>query len=495
MATTEEVEDISTDNLDPEDDIFSDEDEGGGEDGTGDVSLGFAVKRDDPAELLRNQFLSKMGGRPAWLDPAQLPVESTELRCKPTGEPLRFLLQLYAPTEDDEPRAFHRALYLFISPKGARLAEPGAVRAFRCQLPRRNAFYPYEPPEADERPTPLSTAAARLATRRCPTHADGGEAESASAGACFPEHELVVEPEPDESETAAANPDVNRVLEQYEAKLREVKEKEKEKLDKEREKERAKEGGAEAKESVEGGGEEENDLSAFAGTRNPEVEDFGKFSLRVSRAPDQCVRYTFAHDASPLWASRKRQPAASDIPACERCGAPRRFEFQVMPQAIAYLDVDSANDNAPDWATIAVYTCSKSCAPIPPLPDHGMLEDPKTAGLASDASAATAAVATAAVGMRCRIEGLNSRPDLNGTECEVLHWHVPSGRWAIECDVPSSTEGAAAGEGEKMRVRSANLRPLPFAAGGDSQEQEGGGGGGVPREGGYAEEFVWVQSH
>ena len=65
----------------------------------------------------------------------------------------------------------------------------------------------------NNKPTPLSTAAARLATRRCPTHADGGEAESASAGACFPEHELVVEPEPDESETAAANPEVNRVLE------------------------------------------------------------------------------------------------------------------------------------------------------------------------------------------------------------------------------------------------------------------------------------------
>lgn len=115
---------------------------------------------------------------------------------------------------------------------------------------------------------------------------------------------------------------------------------------------------------------------------------------------------------------------AADIPACERCGAPRQFEYQVMPQAsadfsfmqiwfmwwggwvggnlhdsrvgggfpfppappppapglisrppppplpplpprpqlIVHLGVPADDPQAPDWGTIAVYCCSASCS-------------------------------------------------------------------------------------------------------------------------------------
>ena len=43
-----------------------------------------------------------------------------------------------------------------------------------------------------------------------------------------------------------------------------------------------------------------------------------------------------------------------------------------------------------------------------------------------------------------------------------------------------------------MRIKSANLRPLPFAASGESPELTADG---VPLECGYAEEYVWVQTH
>ena len=547
------------------DDLSSDESDD--DDGSDEVNIGVPVKcQGEPGALLRNQFASKLGGKPAWLDPAQLPVEAIELRCKASGERLKFLLQLYAPVNED-PRAFHRALYLFISPKGSKLAERGAVRAFRSQLPRQNAFYPYEPPEPHERPMPLSAASARLAARRCPSYADEGGALERSAlkkagkaaladypPTCYPEYELVVEPEPSASEQAAHDPQVSRMLAEYQEKLKqatdkaakkeaaalaaaELKAKAKELADaKKQGTAAAADDGVEApkgesteggKEGGKGGGkegdavsddEEENDLSAFPG-RNPEMEDFNKFTLRVSRVPNQVVRYTFAEESSPLWTSRNRQPTPQDIPLCERCGAARRFEFQVMPQCINLLNVDSSDDDAPDWATIAVYTCSRSCAPLPPLPKNGGLEDPLSAPAAGGAtaaadegteerpavaSAATSAsqegdaranggAALAAIGMRMRIEGLSGRPDLNGTECEVLHWHAPSSRWAVEC-----TPAEVGADGERMRIKSANLRPLPLAVVGEGESEAGGAAesdGGILRDGGYAEEFVWVQMH
>ena len=102
----------------------------------------------------------------------------------------------------------------------------------------------------------------------------------------------------------------------------------------------------------EGGADAEPDLSAF-GPRDAAVDGFADFSARVSRAPTQCVRYTFAPQATPLWAGRQRQLDAAAVPRCERCGAARRFEFQVMPQALHYMRVDS--------------TQARSATALPPL--------------------------------------------------------------------------------------------------------------------------------
>ena len=54
--------------------------------------LGFVDDPADPVDLLRHRFPSKVGGRPAWLDPLHLPSAS-QLTCKATGQPLDFLLQ------------------------------------------------------------------------------------------------------------------------------------------------------------------------------------------------------------------------------------------------------------------------------------------------------------------------------------------------------------------------------------------------------------------
>jgi len=69
----------------------------------------------------------------------------------------------------------------------------------------------------------------------------------------------------------------------------------------------------------------------------------------------------------PLWFSTTHQPAPNDIPPCSRCGTPRVFEFQVMPQSLHYLLQENGAQNAIslDFGTLAVYTCPLSC-PLAP---------------------------------------------------------------------------------------------------------------------------------
>ncbi|CAN0256705.1 unnamed protein product, partial [Ectocarpus sp. 12 AP-2014] len=84
----------------------------------------------------------KAGGWPVWLNPRDLPAPQ-DMRCGECSQPLSFLVQLYCPL-DHEDDAFHRCLYVFCCPK-ASCSKNSSVKALRCQLPRENDFYPYEP--------------------------------------------------------------------------------------------------------------------------------------------------------------------------------------------------------------------------------------------------------------------------------------------------------------------------------------------------------------
>ena len=54
---------------------------------------------------------------------------------------------------------------------------------------------------------------------------------------------------------------------------------------------------------------------------------------QVAPEPGQCVRYCFDAGAVPIWPSPHHVPTPGDVPACERCGAERRFEMQVPARA------------------------------------------------------------------------------------------------------------------------------------------------------------------
>ncbi|KAH7648706.1 hypothetical protein FG379_002176 [Cryptosporidium bovis] len=109
---------------------------------SGDVLLGYLEDTENKALLGSQFFPSKFGGKPAWLDPKYLPSHS-DLQCNSCGFRLRFLLQIYAPL-DERDDLFHRTLFVFICIN----CNQGA-QVYRCQLPRKNDYYDFNPVKLD----------------------------------------------------------------------------------------------------------------------------------------------------------------------------------------------------------------------------------------------------------------------------------------------------------------------------------------------------------
>jgi len=70
-------------------------------------------------------------------------------------------------------------------------------------------------------------------------------------------------------------------------------------------------------------------------------------------------------EMSELWVNKGHQLPKEKIPACPHCKAPRRPEFQVVPQILNFLNLDDpTSEEALDFGTIVIYTCSKSCSNV-----------------------------------------------------------------------------------------------------------------------------------
>ena len=111
------------------------------------LDLGF-LEKTEPWLLASRFFPSKVGGRPSWLDLKNIPQE---LKCEKEkcGKPLTFLLQIYAPIENDA-KCFHREIFVFMcSEVSCHQGDSTPFRVLRNQLCHKNEFYPQEPPQGD----------------------------------------------------------------------------------------------------------------------------------------------------------------------------------------------------------------------------------------------------------------------------------------------------------------------------------------------------------
>ncbi|KAG6011073.1 hypothetical protein E4U21_000104 [Claviceps maximensis] len=92
---------------------------------------------------------------------------------------------------------------------------------------------------------------------------------------------------------------------------------------------------------------------------------FQKFADRLAQNPDQVIRYEFG--GTPLLYSKTdavgKKLSKGSIPDCPNCRSRRVFEVQLTPNAIAELEADDMSLEGMEWGTIIVGVCAKDCIP------------------------------------------------------------------------------------------------------------------------------------
>jgi len=98
-------------------------------------------------------FPCKLGGKPQWLALENVPTIEKDLVCEHCTKPLKFLLQIYAPLNDEDDseeikdECFHRTLFLFICTNPICVTiKKNTVKVYRSQMRRDNDIYSIEPP-------------------------------------------------------------------------------------------------------------------------------------------------------------------------------------------------------------------------------------------------------------------------------------------------------------------------------------------------------------
>ncbi|KAJ0111228.1 hypothetical protein Patl1_00942 [Pistacia atlantica] len=413
----EQEQDIVADEYD---DVDEDDDEEDEEQEP--VTLGFVEKPKNHWSLLRHLFPSKAGGPPAWLVPVNLPSGRSCL-CDICGEPLQFVLQVYAPIMEKD-FTFHRTLFLFMCPSMSCLLRDQheqwkrppekpfrSVKVFRCQLPRINPFYSIALCNwcGTWKGDKVCSSCRRVnycSQKHQVMHWRSGhkiecQQLNLSSHSNFANrwnhfsretnrlvnyldgmliylilylHALYMNSPGNLKLTSALAlrslsilmvlPDI---ISDYDFDLQTVASNS---LWPEYEIVNEDESEYDMEMSEDDG--HAGSLISKAGmddTMKSLMNDFegdgdqkswASFQGRIAKAPEQVLRYCRNASAKALWPMSSGRPSKGDIPNCSCCGGPRCFEFQILPQLLYYFDIKNDVDSL-DWTTIVVYTCEGSC--------------------------------------------------------------------------------------------------------------------------------------
>lgn len=353
------------------------------------VVLGFVEPATEDTAVPTN-FASKAGGRPVWLYREPRPPPQVT-RCSNCLQPDRFLLQVYAPIEEDvvgHSQAFHRTLYVSVCRNSACLSGCKGVSVIRAQLPRCNPFYPFNADDGafggccDEDANNAHAHSSALAcdlcgykgdlicsgchrvrycSKRCQkddwacghraqcsktSKSDSNQMEETPTTKTsvypieqkrdlwrFPEMEIVTDkhctPPHSESDEDDDGDDEAKDQPKQEASCGSTKP-----------------NGATpdtarkniAKGIFQDADEEELPEDLFVGRNATRASDnvAEKFACVVGYEPEQVIRYE--RSGHPLWGCRDGQVASKDVEVCENCGSHRVFELQIMPQLPYLLD-------------------------------------------------------------------------------------------------------------------------------------------------------------
>ncbi|XP_022961335.1 programmed cell death protein 2 [Cucurbita moschata] len=378
--TSLDDEDINDDEelLDDSDTDDDDEDEESDES----VVLGFVEKPENSWSLLPQLFPSKAGGVPAWLDPVNLP-SGRSCVCDICGEPLQFLLQIYAPIVEKD-STFHRTLFVFMCPsmtcllrdqheqwKSKSEKSSRSVKVFRGQLPRSNPFYSSEAPKHDGTDKPCASGVAPCSW--CGTwKGDKVCSKCRKVRYCSEQHQAIHWRTGHKTDCqrmciSSQLSSSGQIYSQYETDTEKVSKKH---LWPEF-------GIIHEYESEFNMETSQDDSHANALVRRDRMDDsmksllanfegdddrksWASFQVRLSKAPEQVLRYCRDDGSKPLWPMSSGRPSKADIPKCSYCSGPMCYEFQILPQLLYYFGVKNDVDSL-DWATIVVYTCEASC--------------------------------------------------------------------------------------------------------------------------------------
>eukprot|EP00977_Amphora_coffeiformis_P018221 scaffold6306_cov135-Amphora_coffeaeformis.AAC.6 len=324
------------------------------------VHLGFIETVENEEQLRRIAHRSanfndwdggQVGGCPSFLNPAYVPDAP---QCRECQGVMNFICQLYAPVDEYEDRAFHRSLYVFGCSKCQNNhATQNNIRVFRCQLPQDNPYFPTDPSNEQEddcinwkqhlpesHGVHLCQVCGMRGKYKCPLQQiyfcgkdhqreykkhvfdkiKNGEIPT-ELPSVFPLAELAVDAEittTGDNDTKDACRDAmfenNDDDNDSDAEL------------------------------------EQEDLNRMTGKKETVKQDnfTQTFMQRIKHQPDQALRYARwkvtddinANDGQVLWIRQDYRP--TNIPDCPYCGAPRRFEFQLMPQMLDHLNANHA---------------------------------------------------------------------------------------------------------------------------------------------------------